>query len=231
LTSDLGGLPTGTEKAHAVRSMFDKIAPRYDLVNRVMTFGMDLSWRRRAVAALGLPPGSLVLDVACGTGDFCRELEEKGYRPTGFDVSLGMLSRARTGAPLVQADALRLPVRAAAADGVTCGFALRNLTDLTALFDELARTSRSGGRVAILEVARPESRLLRAGHHVYFDKVVPLIGGLLSDRAAYSYLPKSAAYLPPTPELLALLQQAGFIDTTVALMGAGAVQLITATRA
>lgn len=228
---DLEGLPTGTEKAHAVRAMFDKIAPRYDLVNRIMTFGMDVGWRRRAVATLGLPRGSLVLDIACGTGDFCRELEARGYRAVGFDVSMGMLSQARTAAPLVQADALALPLPAGVADGVTCGFALRNVTDLSALLDELARTLRSGGRVAILEVARPQSRLLRAGHRIYFDKAVPLIGGLLSDRDAYRYLPKSTAYLPSTPQLVIMLERAGFVQTTVVLRGAGAAQLITATRA
>lgn len=224
-------LPTGAEKAHAVRSMFDKIAPRYDLLNRIMTFGMDVRWRRRAVAALGLGNGSLVLDVAAGTGDFCRELESRGCRAVGFDLSLGMLSQARTDAPLVQADALMLPLRAGAADGVTCGFALRNVTDVMALFDEFARTLRGGGRVAILEVARPESKFVRAGHHLYFDRVVPLIGGLLSDRDAYRYLPKSTAYLPPTPRLLEMLQRAGFMHATAVHLGAGAVQLITGIRA
>jgi demethylmenaquinone methyltransferase / 2-methoxy-6-polyprenyl-1,4-benzoquinol methylase len=210
--------------------MFDRIAPRYDLVNRVMTFGMDVGWRRRAVRALGLPRRSVVIDVACGTGDFCREAEEAGLMPVGLDFSFGMLRAARTGAPLVQGDGLRLPFKAGEADGVTCGFALRNVTSIPSLFDEFARILRPGGRVAVLEVAQPRARALRAGHHLYFHKVVPLIGGLLSDGAAYRYLPESTAYLPPRDELLGIVRAAGFTDAVSDPVGLGAVQIITGTR-
>ena len=227
----LDRLPEGRAKVEAVRSMFDSIAPRYDLVNRVMTFGLDNGWRRRSVRALQLPPGSLVLDVACGTGDFCRELQAAGHGAVGVDFAFGMLRAARTTAPLVQADALKLPLRDAAVDGATCGFALRNVTDTGTLFDELARVVRPGGRIALLEVSEPRSRVLRAGHHVYFRKVVPLIGGLLSDRAAYGYLPRSTAYLPPTEALIDRLRDAGFADAEAVQMGLGAVQLLTGTRA
>ena len=103
-------LPAGEDKARAVRSMFDSIAPRYDLVNRIMTFGMDIGWRRRAVAGLSLRPGDVVIDVACGTGDFCREIQRAGGQAFGLDVSLGMLQKARTSAPLAQADGLRMPL-------------------------------------------------------------------------------------------------------------------------
>ncbi|HEX2057485.1 MAG TPA: ubiquinone/menaquinone biosynthesis methyltransferase [Actinomycetota bacterium] len=226
----LDRLPVGREKVEAVRSMFDSIAPRYDLVNRVMTFGMDTGWRRASIAALGVRPGDLVLDVACGTGDFCRELEGRGHRVTGVDFSMGMLRAARTSAPLLQADALRLPVRDGSIDGVTCGFALRNVTDVGSLFAELARVVRPGGRIALLEVSQPRSRVLRAGHHVYFHKVVPFIGGVLCDRAAYGYLPRSTAYLPPTEDLLEHLRGAGFPDAAARYMGLGAVQLLTGTR-
>ena len=225
-----GGLPTGPEKERAVRDMFDRIAPRYDLVNRVMTFGMDGSWRRAAVRSLDLPSASVVLDVACGTGDFCRELAAAGHVAFGFDISWGMLTQAPRDLVLVEADALRLPVKSGAADGVTCGFALRNVTDLEALFTELARVVRAEGRISILEVSAPESSLLRAGHSVYFRKVVPLIGAVLSDRAAYRYLPESTAYMPRTDELLDLLEDAGFERARRKLMGLGAVQVITATR-
>src|SRR5687768_4797987 len=154
-----------------VRSMFDDIAPRYDLVNRVMTLGMDRAWRRRTVASLGLGSDSLVADIACGTGDLCIELRKQRMRAIGFDLSLGMLSSARTTSPLVQADALRLPVRDGSLDGVTCGFALRNVVDLDLLFAEMARVVRSEGRIAILEVATPQNPVLRAGHALYFKKV------------------------------------------------------------
>lgn len=227
----LDRLPTGRDKVEAVQSMFDSIAPRYDLVNRVMTFGMDTGWRRKSIAALRLRPDDLVLDVACGTGDFCRELEGAGHRVVGADFSMGMLQVARTAAPLLQADALRLPLRTACVDAVTCGFALRNVTGTGDLFDELARVVRPGGRIALLEVSQPKSRVLRTGHHVYFHKVVPFIGGVLSDKDAYGYLPRSTAYLPPTEDLLARLRAAGFADAEAKHMGLGAVQLLSGTRA
>lgn len=225
-----GPLPVGDEKVRRVRSMFDAIAPRYDLVNRVMTFGLDRGWRRASVKGLNLPPGSVVLDVACGTGDFCRELEANGHWASGFDMSWGMLARARTWAPLVQADALALPVAAGVADGITCGFALRNVADLDRLLSEFARVLRPGGRIALLEVARPRRGLVRAVHHLYFHRVVPVIGGLLSDRDAYRYLPRSTAYLPSGPHLLSMLERAGFSDCSIRPVGLGAAQIITGSR-
>lgn len=210
--------------------MFDAIAPRYDLVNRVMTFGMDSGWRRKTVAELRLPDGSLVLDVACGTGDLCRELRKSKLRAVGFDMSAGMLAVARTSAPLVLADALNLPVGDGAADGITCGFALRNVKSLEQLFAECARVLRPGGRVSLLEVAEPNARILKLGHKIYFHKVVPLIGGVISDRKAYSYLPRSTAYLPPPGEMLQRLGSAGFDRIERTILGLGAAQLITGTR-
>ncbi|MGH2773391.1 MAG: ubiquinone/menaquinone biosynthesis methyltransferase [Actinomycetota bacterium] len=210
--------------------MFDSISARYDLVNRVMTLGMDRGWRTATVNSLGLKPGSLVLDVACGTGDLCRQLAKSRYRAIGFDISEGMLAHAKTAAPLVLADALALPVSGGAADGVTCGFALRNVADLGRLIEELARVLRPGGRLAVLETAQPDNALLRAGHRLYFHRMVPLIGGLISDREAYSYLPKSSAYLPDPAELLRMFAQRGFPDVSRRPFGLGAAQLITGTR-
>jgi demethylmenaquinone methyltransferase/2-methoxy-6-polyprenyl-1,4-benzoquinol methylase len=224
-------LPQGDEKVRAVREMFDTIAPRYDLVNRLMTFRMDVGWRKRAVQALSLDPRSVVVDIACGTGDLCRELRAAGMSPIGVDLSFGMLAAARTAAPLVQADALRLPMPDASVDGATCGFALRNLVELPAFFAELGRVVRPGGRIALLEVAEPANPLLRAGHSVYFGKVVPRIGALLSDGAAYRYLPKSVAYLPAPDAMLQQLRDAGFRDVSRTLLSAGISQLIVATRA
>jgi len=228
---DAEHLPEGDEKAQAVQAMFDTIAPRYDLVNRIMTFRMDVGWRKRAVRSLRLGPGSTVLDLACGTGDLCRELRRSDLSPIGVDFSFGMLAAARAGAPLVQADALDLPVPAASVDGVTCGFALRNFVGLEPFFTELGRVVRPGGRIALLEVAEPPNPLLAWGHSLYFARVVPLIGGLLSDRAAYRYLPKSVAYLPEPEEMLEQCRRAGFVSLQRRMLSTGIAQLITATRA
>jgi demethylmenaquinone methyltransferase/2-methoxy-6-polyprenyl-1,4-benzoquinol methylase len=230
---DGDALPEGEAKVRAVREMFDTIAPRYDLVNRVMTFGLDVRWRKRATRTLALPAGSVVLDLAAGTGDFCRELQRAGHRPIGVDLSFGMLAAARTTAPLVQGDALRLPVPDGSVAGVTCGFALRNLVDLAPFFAELARVLRPGGRIALLDVAQPTNPVLRWGHSIYFGKVVPQIGALLNreGKAAYRYLPKSAAYLPDGDAMLAMLRGAGFADAKRELLSTGITQLLTGTRA
>ena len=231
MTIDPDHLPQGQEKVQAVRSMFDTIAPRYDLVNRIMTFRLDTRWRRRTVRDLALPGGSVVIDLACGTGDFCVDLDKAGLSSIGFDISAGMLRAARTAAPLVHADILTLPLPDSSVDGATCGFALRNLVELPAFFTELARVVRPGGRIGLLDVAQPENRLLRWGHGLYFGKVVPKIGGMISDRNAYQYLPKSVAYLPEPEVMLADLEAAGFDDVHRQLLAPGAAQLITATAA
>ncbi len=214
-----------------MRSMFDAIAPRYDLVNRIMTFRMDVGWRKRAVRDLRLAPGATVVDLACGTGDLCRELTRNGLTPIGADLSFGMLANARTAAPLLHADALRLPFPDAVLDGATCGFALRNFVDLPAFLVELARVLKPGGRIALLDVATPPNRLLRAGHSIYFGKVVPRIGALLSDGEAYRYLPRSVAYLPEPDELMRIVRAAGFADATRTLLSGGISQLLVGTNA
>ncbi len=226
---DPDNLPQGEAKAKAVQAMFDTIAPRYDLVNRIMTFRLDTRWRRRTVRSLRLPAGATVIDLACGTGDFCIDLARAGLVPFGFDLSIGMLRAARTTAPLVHADILHLPVGDHRVDGATCGFALRNLVELPAFFAELARVLRPGGRIGLLDVAEPDNAVLRWGHHVYFDRVVPRVGGLLSDKSAYAYLPKSVAYLPHPDTMISQLHDAGFVDVERTLLVPGSAQLLTAT--
>lgn len=228
--TDDPALPQGDEKRAAVRSMFDAIAPRYDLVNRIMTFRMDVGWRRKAADSLRLARRSRVVDLACGTGDFCRELARRGYAPVGVDLSYGMLAAADTDRPLLQGDCLQLPVPDHSLDGVTCGFALRNFVDLGGFFAELGRVVAPGGRIALLEVAEPPNALLRWGHGVYFGTVVPRIGGLLSDGSAYRYLPRSVAYLPAPEEMLDTLRAHGFVQVERRLLSKGIAQLITATR-
>ena len=224
-------LPTGDEKTARVRAMFDSIAPRYDLMNRLMTFGLDQSWRRTTVAALGLPEGVRILDLACGTGDLSRVALGRGLRVIGADLSAGMLRENASHTPLVEADASRLPFVDSAFDGLVCGYALRNFTDLAATLGECARVLRGGGRLAVLEVDAPTSPLWRAGFALWFTKVVPALGAIVSDRRAYRYLPRSVAYLPPAPQLRHLFLDAGFSAVGIRPLAGGLSQLIVATRA
>ncbi len=227
---DRESLPEGADKAAMVQSMFDAIAPRYDLVNRIMTFRLDVRWRRRAVRDLALPAGSRVLDLASGTGDLCVDMRRAGLEPVSMDLSFGMLSNDTSGAPRAQADILRLPVPDGAVDGIMCGFALRNLVDLDVFFRECARAIRPGGRVALLDVGVPHNPLVRFGNNIYFGKVVPRIGALLSDGPAYRYLPRSVAYLPPRDELVGMLRAAGFADAVHTQLSGGLTQLMVGTR-
>ncbi|MFM9138414.1 MAG: ubiquinone/menaquinone biosynthesis methyltransferase [Actinomycetota bacterium] len=229
-TWDTEGLLHGDAKRAAVQDMFDQIAPRYDLVNRIMTFRLDVRWRKVALRALGLAPGSVVLDLASGTGDMCIDLADADLVPISVDLSYGMLHAGRSSAPRVQADILRLPVPDGSVDGVTCGFALRNLVDLDTFFRELHRVVRPGGRISLLDVGVPHNPLVRFGNGIYFGRIVPLIGGLLSDRAAYRDRPQSVAYLPPPATLVAMLQSAGFEHVVHRQLSGGLTQLLHATR-
>jgi demethylmenaquinone methyltransferase/2-methoxy-6-polyprenyl-1,4-benzoquinol methylase len=224
-------LPADSEKTARVRAMFDTIAPRYDLVNRLMTFGLDQRWRRATVDALALPAGARILDLACGTGDLSRAAVSRGHVVIGTDLSAGMLAANQAQAPLVESDGSRLSFADGTFDGLVCGYALRNFTDLSATFAEAARVLRPGGRLAVLEVDAPTSGPWRFGFDLWFNKVVPVLGGALSDRAAYRYLPASVAYLPATPVLRRMLLDAGFSAVGVRPLAGGLSQLVVATRA
>jgi len=226
-------LPPLSEKSARVRAMFDRIAFRYDRLNRLLTLGLDQHWRRVALDWIGVGSGDRVVDLACGTGDLAELATQRGARVLGVDFSLAMLRGCHArgvGAELVQADGEALPLPDAVASAATCGFALRNFVNLPRIFEELARVLEPGGRVAFIEVDRPRSKLLRFAHSLYFDRFVPLIGGLLSDRVAYAYLPKSTVYLPPTNELLELLEAAGFEQARHRSLMLGAVQIVTGVR-
>jgi len=213
-----------------VRAMFDTIAPRYDTLNRIMSLGLDQRWRRRAIDALGIGPGATVLDLACGTGDLSRACARRGYRVIGDDLSFGMLSVSHAGTPRVQGDASALPVASASVDAIICGYGLRNFDDLDRVLSEAARVLRPGGRLVVLEISIPPSAVLRAGYHVWFERVVPVVGGLLSDPAAYRYLPRSTGYLPTAAEFRQLLLRHGFATAGHQLLAGGLSQLFTATR-
>ncbi|MGB8411560.1 MAG: class I SAM-dependent methyltransferase, partial [Candidatus Binatus sp.] len=158
-------MPEANAKAAVVKAMFDRIAPRYDLMNRLMTFGMDRRWRRDAVEALALPRDSRALDLACGSGDFCADLARIGVRVVGLDFSHEMLrvaqvKRRSACSSLIRADALRLPLRAGSFDAVVSGFSLRNFANLEDPFRECFRILKTGGKIALLEVDTPASPIL-----------------------------------------------------------------------
>ncbi len=210
--------------------MFDTIAPRYDLVNRLMTFRLDVRVRRQTLLALDLPFGAKVLDLACGTGDFVRALAKLGHTPVGVDLSYGMMAAAPEPGRYVQGDLLALPVADNSVDAAVCGYALRNLVSLPPFFGELARVVKPGGRVALVDVSAPENRLLRVGFDIHFNKIVPFVGGLFSDKEAYSYLPKSVAYLPPPDEVLRMFGEAGFESARRQQLTMGIAQMYVANR-
>jgi len=226
-----GSLPEGQTKHQAVEAMFDRVAPGYERMNRIISLGLDRRWRRRAIHALDVSPGARVLDLACGTGDLCRDLATVGCPAVGVDFSAGMLAAAHVPSPLVRGDAASLPFCDGAFDGVVCGFALRNFVDLDVVFRECARVLRRGGRFVALDAAVPEHLLMRFGNTVWFRGAVPLLGRLLSrDPSAYRYLPRSTAYLPDAPELVACLERAGFGTVTRAVLTGGSVQLLAGAR-
>jgi demethylmenaquinone methyltransferase/2-methoxy-6-polyprenyl-1,4-benzoquinol methylase len=233
LGAEPGVLPEPERKRAAVREMFDRIAPRYDRMNRLLTVGLDQVWRRRALDAVGVGPDDLVVDLACGTGDLAEQAAARGARVVGADFAGAMLRGARRrgiDAGWVQGDAGALPLPDGCASVVCSGFALRNFTDLEAVLGECARVLRPGGRLVLLDVDRPERRWLRRVHSLYFDRVVPLVGGWLSDRRAYAYLPRSTVYLPPGSELLARMRRAGFEEARRRTLGFGAVQMLCGVR-
>ncbi len=229
----LGDLPTGEEKRVRVREMFDRIAPRYDVLNRMISLGLDQRWRRRALGKIRVTSGDVVVDLACGTGDFCELAAACGARAIGVDFSREMLRQATVrglGFPKVQGDGEWLPFESASVDVVTCGFALRNFVSLENVLREIARIVRPGGRIALVDVDRPAWGPIRMAHSLYFDRVVPLVGGLLSDRSAYRYLPRSTAYLPEPAAMRALLAGAGFLELEREVVLFGSAQILTGVR-
>ena len=226
-------LPDAADKAVVVRTMFDRIAPRYDRLNSVLTLRLDRRWRRATIAAADIRPGDRVLDVACGTGDLVELALARGARVVGLDFAAGMLrvaGRRGMGTRLVRGDALALPLPDASVDAITCAFALRNFVAIPPFLAEAARVLRDGGRVALLEVATPRSAVVRAAHHLYFHRAVPWLGSLLSERAAYAYLPASTTYLPAPEQLMDGMRAAGFVHVRRRTLGFGAAQLLSARR-
>jgi len=212
--------------------MFDRIAPVYDAMNRVMTAGLDRRWRRLTAEA-AVRPGDRVLDACCGTGDLALADARAGGRVTGVDFSQRMLERARrksSGIDWVEGDALALPFAEGDFDAATVGFGIRNLPDLEAGLAELRRVLRPGGRLAVLEIVRPRG-VLRHFYGIWFDRVVPLLGRVLPGGAAYSYLPASVRRFPGAEELAGVVRAAGFDDVRYRLLAGGIVALHVAEAA
>jgi demethylmenaquinone methyltransferase / 2-methoxy-6-polyprenyl-1,4-benzoquinol methylase len=229
-------LPGQGERAQAVRAMFDRIAPTYDLLNRVMTLRVDQHWRRRLVDTLRLAPGERLLDVCAGTMDVAAEARRRwpGAAVLGSDFSIPMLSRgaAKTGLPAVAADALRLPVQASSVDAVTVAFGVRNLDSHEAGLAELARVMKPGARLGILEFFRPETTGTRAFHGAYNRLALPVMGRLLSaDADAYRYLVESMERFASMPEFVAAAGRAGFADVRGTSLFPGVCGLVTGVRA
>lgn len=215
------------ERSRNIQRMFDDISPRYDLLNTVLSFGRDRSWRKRAVRKLNPPEGARLLDLACGTGDFAlaamRYCKSIGSI-VGVDFSENMLAIARKkyeqreiGIPyeFQFGDARDLPLEDESVDAITIAFGIRNVVDVPKALREMHRVLRPGGRAMILEFSTPQGRVFGPLFHWYFRNVLPLIGGLISGkRSAYEYLPKSVGTFYTTEQLVELMEQAGFRDVS-----------------
>lgn len=230
-------LPPPAEKATYVARMFARIASGYDRMNRLMTFGLDEWWRRITVRALNPAPTATMLDVGSGTGPFLPIL--RSHAPHGIaigaDFSLPMMqagvARLDAYSAFVGADALHLPFADCTFDTITAGFVIRNVSDISAAFRELYRVTKPGGRFAMLEVARPRLAVVRWGHRIYFEEVMPRIAQLLgADPVAYRYLPESSRHFPDPPVVADMLRAAGWTDVSYRHLPPNAVALHIATR-
>jgi demethylmenaquinone methyltransferase/2-methoxy-6-polyprenyl-1,4-benzoquinol methylase len=223
---------SGQLPASGVETMFDRIAPVYDAMNRIMTAGLDQRWRRLTAEAVARN-GDAVLDACCGTGDLAVASARRGGKVTGIDFSERMLERARRKAPdieWVRGDLLALPFGDATFDAATVGFGVRNVEDLGRALAELRRVLRVGGRLGILEITRPRG-VLAPFYRVWFDGIVPLLGKVLPGGSAYTYLPASVRRFPGPDELTELLREAGFADVRYRLLAGGIVALHTGAAA
>ena len=227
--------PPGPDKNRSVRDMFAQIVPRYDLLNRLLTFGMDLHWRRKLAASLDLHQGDNVLDLATGTGDVAAAVLRRwpGCQIVGADPVEGMLMRARVKVPELLPTACvaeMLPFGEAAFKAVTVAFGVRNFNQLEEGLAEIRRVLRPGGQLAILEFARPHRGPFQGLYRFYLGKILPMIGGLLSGGAAYRYLPESIDDFPAPDGFIKMLSSTGFGDISSSSWLGGTVWLYRGVR-
>lgn len=230
------------EELDFVKEMFDKIAPRYDFLNRLLSMRQDTLWRKEMVRAAKLNKNARVLDVACGTCDVGLEVSSqlKGQAQiTGLDFSSGMLAlgqkklqdQGNTTIELVNGDALNLPMKKNFFDGITIAFGIRNIIDRTSAIQEFQRTLKPGGRLVVLELTTPEEGLLRKIYLGYFQKVLPLIGSFFSKHVnAYSYLPESVLNFPTAVSFAGIMKNAGFDNIRFKQMTFGIATLFVGTK-
>ncbi|HEY1655543.1 MAG TPA: bifunctional demethylmenaquinone methyltransferase/2-methoxy-6-polyprenyl-1,4-benzoquinol methylase UbiE [Candidatus Tumulicola sp.] len=232
-STPIGPRPGERDKGTFVREMFARIAPRYDLANRVLTAGMDERWRRRAIALLALAPGAAVLDLCCGTGDVVFHLlrVEPTLRVTGIDFCAPMLARAREraghagrAATFVEGDVMSLPFPDDSFDGATMGFSLRNVVDVDHVLREVLRVLKPGARFVNLDVSKAPNKLWKGMFDLYFYRVVPIVGGMVGgSREAYAYLPNSLTHHPNASELRERFVRAGFAGAAYVPLVGGAI--------
>jgi demethylmenaquinone methyltransferase/2-methoxy-6-polyprenyl-1,4-benzoquinol methylase len=218
-------------EASAVREMFERVAPRYDLLNRVLSLGIDQRWRRRVVETLAIAPDHQVLDVCCGTGDLALEIAAAA-RCTGCDFAWSMLARAREKSKAAQrpvtlacADTLALPFGGDVFDRATIAFGVRNLENMAAGLAEIRRVLKPGGGLAVLEFSQPNRWWLKLPYRFYLGFVLPGVGGILSRKEAYRYLAESIQAFPVPETLSEILKQAGFSRAGYERLSGGIVAL------
>jgi demethylmenaquinone methyltransferase/2-methoxy-6-polyprenyl-1,4-benzoquinol methylase len=221
----------GTLEAGQVRAMFDRIAGPYDAMNTLMTAGLHHRWRERAVQLARVGPGSRAIDVATGTGDLAIALA-RAVAPDGeviaCDFSEQMLARARAKAPALRfewADALALPYASDSFDAATVGFGARNFSNLERGIEEMVRVVRPGGRVVILEITHPTREPMASFFRAWFDRIVPALGRVAGDGAAYSYLPSSVKRFPGPRELAAMMDACGLRSISYVLTAGGIIAI------
>jgi demethylmenaquinone methyltransferase/2-methoxy-6-polyprenyl-1,4-benzoquinol methylase len=216
--------------------MFDDIAPTYNRANSILTFGRDAVWRRRAIRSLDLKPGARLIDLGCGTGKLLDEAlrVEPTVACVGVDFAREMLRLAaqRGEAAYAQGDALRLPFRDQSFDAAVTAWVLRNVNDIDVFFCEAARVLKPGARIASVEIAKPKGAAARAVHSLYFDTIMPPLGGLISGAGwAYSYLSVSLKEFPPPERIATSMKDAGFDHVAFKKMGGGGIVLHTGRKA